>query len=63
MAAGRGRAALRIAEERRGGIDVGVTDVVMQEMSGPEMVAQITRSRPGLIVLYISGYSDHALLH
>jgi FixJ family two-component response regulator len=35
----------------------------MPEMSGPELAEQLLQSRSGLIVLYVSGYSDHALLH
>ena len=58
-----GKAALQLVEKHRGDIDLLVTDVVMPEMSGPELSAQLTRSRPGLIVLYISGYTNHALLH
>jgi two-component system cell cycle sensor histidine kinase/response regulator CckA len=36
--------------------------VVMPEMSGPDLASQITPSRPSVIVLYMSGYTDHALL-
>jgi len=63
LAAPHGRAALKLAEKHRNNIDLLVTDVVMPEMSGPELAAQLTRSCPGLIVLYVSGYTDHALLH
>jgi DNA-binding NtrC family response regulator len=35
----------------------------MPEMSGPDLASRITHLRPGVIVLYMSGYTDHALLH
>ena len=41
-------------------IDLVVTDVVMPEMGGRQMVEQLRRKRPGLRVLYISGYANDA---
>ncbi len=63
LSASNGLRALELAEQHTGPIDLLVTDVVMPEMNGPELVDRLTRSRPGMIVLYISGYTDHALLH
>ena len=63
LTASGGKTALQRVEKYPGAIDLLVTDVVMPEMSGPDLAAQLARSRPGLIVLYISGYTDHALLH
>ena len=62
LSAGDGPSALRLAEDHHGKIDLLVTDVVMPGMSGPQLAGRLTRSRPGLIVLYISGYTDHVLL-
>ncbi len=42
-------------------IDLVVSDVVMPEQTGPMIVAQLRRARPGLRVLYISGYTFDAL--
>ena len=39
-----------------------VTDVVMPDMSGPELVEVLTRRQPGLKVLFVSGYSSDAVL-
>jgi PAS domain S-box-containing protein len=63
LSAPNGRAALQTAEAHRGEIDLLITDVVMPELSGPELAEQLSRLRPDLLVLYISGYTDHALLH
>ncbi|MDX1631536.1 MAG: response regulator [Thermoanaerobaculia bacterium] len=45
------------------GIDLLVTDVVMPDLSGPELAGRIREQRPELPVLYMSGYSDEAIVH
>ena len=42
-------------------IDLVLTDVVMPNMSGQELVNQLARLRPGIKVLFMSGYSDDAV--
>lgn len=49
--------ALKIAEEQREAIDLLLTDVVMQDLSGPELAQRLRLFIPQLKVLYISGYS------
>ena len=39
-------------------IDVILTDVVMPQMLGPEMIARLRRARHDFVVIYASGYSD-----
>jgi two-component system, cell cycle sensor histidine kinase and response regulator CckA len=63
LSAANGRAALNLVEENPDGIDLLITDVVMPEMSGPELADRLLRLRPGLIVLFMSGYTGDALLH
>ena len=63
LAASSGRAALELLKNHDEHIDLLVTDVVMPEMSGPELAAQLSEARSDMIVLYVSGYTDHVLLH
>ena len=61
ISAPNGKAALELALEHSGEIDMLITDVVMPELSGPELAAQLRPSRPNLVVLFISGFSGQAL--
>jgi two-component system cell cycle sensor histidine kinase/response regulator CckA len=63
LAAANGRAALELAGKYAGAVDLLITDVVMPEMGGPGLASQIMPLRPRMIVLYMSGYTDHTLLH
>jgi CheY-like chemotaxis protein len=51
---------LSVAKANDYAIDLVVTDVVMPEMGGRQMVEQLRRVRPDLRVLYISGYANDA---
>ena len=59
----RGADAIRLCREYSSQIDLAVVDVVMPEMSGPELVRQITPLEPEMRVLYISGYTEEAMVH
>ncbi len=62
LAAADAAQALRLVEERHGQIDLLVTDVVMPQMSGRELVEQLRQRFPTLKVLYVSGYTDDVIL-
>lgn len=53
-----GEAALRIAEEHPGKIDLVITDMYMPGLRGREVVERLAPTRPGLRALFISGYAD-----
>ena len=53
--------ALGIAAQFPGVIDLVVSDVVMPEMGGAEMVPLLKLGRPSVAVLFISGYSEQAV--
>jgi two-component system, cell cycle sensor histidine kinase and response regulator CckA len=63
LEATRGEEAIKLCKTHQGEIDLAVVDVVMPELSGPELVRQIAPLRPGARVLYISGYTDEAIVH
>ena len=54
--------ALRLSAEHRGRIHLMVTDVVMPGMSGREVVRALSPARPDMKVLYLSGYTDEAIV-
>ena len=59
--AGNGVEAVEIAEAHDGPIHLLVTDVVMPQLSGGELAARLQQRRPGLRVIFVSGYSDDAI--
>jgi signal transduction histidine kinase/CheY-like chemotaxis protein len=58
-----GAEALRISEQHSGAIHLLVTDVAMPGMSGREVVARLAPAHPSMKVLYMSGYTDNAIVH
>ncbi len=56
-----GAEGLRICEEHDGPIDVLLTDVLMPRGGGPELAAGVARLRPGIPVVYVSGYTASRL--
>jgi two-component system NtrC family sensor kinase len=62
LAAYTGEEALRLVRERRPSrIDLLLTDVVMPRMGGIELAKQLGKSRPGLKMLFTSGYTDGSI--
>ena len=63
LEAARGDEALRLCRDSDRPIDLLLTDVVMPQMSGPELARHLGELRPGTKVVYMSGYTDDALGH
>jgi CheY-like chemotaxis protein len=62
LEAANGTDALTIAQENGVRIDLLLTDVVMPEMSGRELVDKFAKLRPNTKVLFMSGYTDDAIV-
>jgi PAS domain S-box-containing protein len=54
--------ALLFCEQHTGTIHLLVTDVVMPQMSGPELARRLVKDRPEMKVLCMSGYTDDSIV-
>ena len=63
LEASTGQGALRLAEASQGPIHLLLTDVVLPQMGGRELAERLKAAHPDLAVLFVSGYTDDALLH
>ncbi len=61
LEADRGSTALDIARRHKGHIDLLLTDVIMPDTNGRKLAETIRAARPGLRVVYMSGYPDGAI--
>ena len=61
LAANDGASAIALAASHPGGIDLLVTDVIMPGMNGRELAEYMIAHRPGLPVLFVSGYTGNVL--
>jgi PAS domain S-box-containing protein len=62
LEASSGDEALATYKQHEGRIDLVITDVVMPQMSGRELAQSLEALRPGIKVLYVSGYTDDAIV-
>jgi CheY-like chemotaxis protein len=58
-----GREALRLSEASDEPIQLLLTDVVMPHMGGRELADRLAPAQPQMRVLFMSGYTDDAILH
>ena len=63
VATGTPKEALAFFEEEDTLIDLLITDVVMPQMSGTELTHKIRMKKPGLKVLFMSGYTEDIIVH
>jgi PAS domain S-box-containing protein len=58
LAASSGEEALALADKVAGAIDLILTDVVMPDLGGPELVARLVERWPGVRAVFMSGYAE-----
>ena len=63
LMASSGAEALYLAQQHSGEIRLLLTDVVMPGLSGAALAEQLTEIQPALKVLFMSGYTNDAILH
>jgi two-component system, cell cycle sensor histidine kinase and response regulator CckA len=63
LVAADGREALEVADRCRRRINLLVSDVVLPHLRGVEVADRLRARRPGLRVLYISGYTETTIVH
>ena len=63
LTAANGSEGLRIGREFEGPIELVITDVIMPLMSGREMAEKLREMRPNLGVIFMSGFTDDAIVH
>jgi CheY-like chemotaxis protein len=61
LEAGSGAEALELSASHAGRIDLLLTDVIMPNMSGKQVMERLAAERPDVRVLYMSGYFDDAM--
>jgi CheY-like chemotaxis protein len=62
LEAAHGGEAIPLAEEHQGPVHLLVSDVVMPEMGGRRLAERILALKPGIKVLYVSGYTPDAVV-
>jgi CheY-like chemotaxis protein len=62
LVSGNGREALESIQRGMARLDLVITDVAMPDMNGHELAAHLRRLRPGLPVLFMSGYTDDEMV-
>jgi PAS domain S-box-containing protein len=62
LGAENGEEALAMASRHKGDIQLLLTDVIMPKLRGPELASRLRMRYPGMKVIYMSGYTERALV-
>jgi CheY-like chemotaxis protein len=57
-----GETAIAVFDENEGNVDLVLTDVVMPGMNGRDLAEHLSKRRPSLKMLFMSGYTENAVL-
>ena len=63
LVASDGRTGIELASMHSGRIDLLMTDMVMPGIGGRELAERVLKIRPDIKILYMSGYTDQAVVH
>jgi CheY-like chemotaxis protein len=63
LEASNGQEALDAAQKYEGEILLLITDIIMPGMNGKDLAAQLQSIRPDIRTLYVSGYTENAIVH
>ncbi len=63
LPAGRPSSAIEFSKSHKGEIDLLITDVIMPEMNGMELLQELQETRPKIKCLYMSGYTADVIAH
>ena len=63
LVAADGQEALRLADGHKGPIHLLLTDIVMPNLGGRQLAERVVSARHATKVLYLSGYTDDAIVH
>jgi PAS domain S-box-containing protein len=63
LEASSGEDALKLLRQASDPVHLVISDVVMSTMNGPELAKRVTQLRPQTKVLFVSGYTDDAVVH
>ncbi|MFZ0908532.1 MAG: PAS domain S-box protein [Candidatus Acidiferrales bacterium] len=63
LVAENGQAAIDLVSKHSGPIDLIMTDIVMPGISGSDLAKKILAVRPEIRIVFMSGYTDHAMIH
>ncbi|HEV8588928.1 MAG TPA: PAS domain S-box protein [Pyrinomonadaceae bacterium] len=61
--ASNGNEAVSVSAQHQGAIHLLLTDVIMPGINGSELATRLVKTRPSLRVLFMSGYTDDAIVH
>ncbi len=63
LTASNGRLALELIKKKNYKFDLIITDLIMPELNGRDLIKKVKKTVPNINVIYISGYTDNQILN